>query len=152
METKVTLDKDFDKEQSQVLQDLMCHDSILVPKNWISIFVEKSEKASEEDEDATACIFVEPAYRYATMWIYPGFWEQSTEQRRFAIVHELLHIRVAPMRQFGRSAIKAMATEDSPVYNVMESSFTRDEESVVQDLAQMWVNAVKPKTVSKGKK
>jgi len=77
-------------------------------------------------------------YRFARITLTPGWLEEAEREREFGIVHELLHIPIAPMHQLMGTAMEK--SENEPYKALVEEQWRKAMEGAVQDLAHALVN------------
>lgn len=93
-------------------------------------------------------------YRWARMNVYASWLDQTEEFKREALVHELMHLFVAPLADYARDTFKLLIPENEAE---KFSKATREQirergESVTQDLTRLILNGHSVRGVSPGRK
>jgi hypothetical protein len=85
----------------------------------------------------TASSGSDPQYRYARLALHAPWLDSSRSQRRREIIHELLHIPLAPLIDYHEDAIDRLFAdaEESPFRAHLEAGWQERHEGAVQDLA-----------------
>lgn len=86
------------------------------------------------EEGVVASITPMTEYRKAYLYVHAGFLTDDAEEREHSIVHELLHLQVAPLESLVSQLIKSTITPDSTLAEWSWEERRRATESVVEDL------------------
>ena len=100
--------------------------SILFLHQWdfqIKYFFE-SPDPEENGNTTAASILMDPHYKFATLNIHPGFWDETEEYREEIVVHEMCHCLVQPLVELVCDAMNGK--------QVTEREMNRWKESVTQ--------------------
>ena len=118
-------------------------DKLINKWNWICPpwLKELSVVDAFHDDSARLSITTNPEYRSATLFVGPSWIRGDEQQREDDIVHELLHIIVAPLSNFGITLIDKTLGPDAPVFE----SWAKEQhrlaiESVMSDLQHIMTN------------
>jgi hypothetical protein len=129
---------DFVKpELSRFLDDL----NHLIP-DWCShVWV---QWYSNDSGNASTCadITVYYDYRWARMNVYASWLEQTEEFKRESLIHELMHLFIAPLSDYARDIVKLLVPEDEAekFHKATVSMMSERCESVTQDLTRLVLN------------
>lgn len=94
------------------------------------------------NESTVADITAHYDYRWARMNVYASWLDQTEELKRELLIHELMHLYVAPLSDYARDILKLLCPkEDAAKFNASLIEQVRERcESVTQDLTQMVLN------------
>jgi hypothetical protein len=107
----------------------------LVPAWCERVNIHWDSKGADEDCAQTTTHF---AYRWASISLFPMFWDQSEEKKRQSVVHELLHISTAPVADYARNAFESLVKADAPKFHEhLQSELGDRYEGMVQDLMRI---------------
>lgn len=105
----------------------------LVPSWCQTLYVRWDDRP--EEADTTASASAQPEYRQAQLTICPGWLGAVHASRRTALVHELLHLPLAPM-VIEHSDLATRLLDDAPAFRgYSQEQWRRAFEGSVQDLA-----------------
>lgn len=118
----------------RVLEPLAC----LIP-GWchhVNVHYASNDPA---DPDADARCFVHYEYRWATIRILGAWVESDPRMRREALIHELCHLSIGPLSEWGRDTLKRLVpASDAEKFNGQLCDEHRQRvESAVQDMAHV---------------
>lgn len=94
--SEIVFDATVPPELRSALQPLLDEFKYLVPTWCHTVNISNSTEAKEEE---LACAQVLPEYRQAFICFSPLWIEAREDLRRDAVLHEILHISIEPMRQ-----------------------------------------------------
>ena len=110
----------------------------LVP-DWCSHVWVAWQAGDSTNASTVADIDVHYDYRWARMCIYASWLDQTEEFKREALVHELMHLFVAPLSDYARDTFKLVVPQDEA--DKFSKSITEQIrqrcESVTQDLTRL---------------
>lgn len=88
--------------------------------------------------DTVASVSVHVRYRQAAIDLHPCYFRTSwdTRRRREALLHELLHVTIAPLADRARDLLEDMTEPGTIVRRVTTAALEDQAEGVVQDLAR----------------
>lgn len=89
-------------------------------------------------------------YRWARMNVYASWLDQTEEFKREALIHELMHLFVAPLADYARDTIKLLVPEnEAEKFSKATAEQIRERgESVTQDLTRLILNGQSTRGVS----
>lgn len=99
--------------------------------------------AGDSSNDSTvADITAHYDYRWARMNVYASWLDQTEELKRELLIHELMHLYIAPLSDYARDTLKLLCPkEDAAKFNASLIEQVRERcESVTQDLTRMVLN------------
>lgn len=117
------------------LQKFLSELEHLVPQWCSHVWVAWS--ANDSDNASTvADMTAHYDYRWARMNVYASWLDQTEDFKREALVHELMHLFVAPLADYAREMIRTLvpANEAEKFHKATNSMLTERNESVTQDL------------------
>lgn len=77
----------------------------------------------EDDSGKLAEISVEKNYQRVTLSIYPAFFRESPDEQRNTLIHEGVHILLAPIQYKGTDMLNGnLVTKDSFIFSLEEST------------------------------
>lgn len=90
-----------------------------------------------ETESCKACTVTRYEYRYGSVTLHGKWLDDDEVTRREAIIHEVMHLYVAPLSGFTRYVIHSFTENESDkrLRDVSVEQCREYQESVVQDLA-----------------
>jgi hypothetical protein len=93
-------------------------------------------------------------YRWARMQVYACWLDQSEEFKRESLVHELMHLFVAPLSDYAKAMLKILIPEEeaSKFSKSTVAQITERCDSVTQDLTRLILNGHSVRGVSPGDK
>lgn len=76
------------------------------------------------------------AYRWASIRVHPGWLDTPEWDRRQAVIHELLHVFLAPLANYAECEIDRLLKDEAPKYHgSVRAELTDRLEGAIQDLA-----------------
>lgn len=112
---------------------------------WVAWCAGDSSNAS-----TVADMTVHYDYRWARMNVYASWLDQTEEFKREALVHELMHLFVAPLSDYARDTLKLLCPENEAEKfskSIIEQLRERCE-SVTQDLTRLMLDGQSVRGVS----
>lgn len=127
------LEERLPRAQIQQLHDAIAGLEYFVPAwcNHVNV------KVTEEVTSDLACIDVDPNYQWATIEVYSGFFAISIREQRETMLHELVHITLAPLTNYGKQALRLL-TGESPVDDIVKNVYNDKVEFVCQSLTYLF--------------
>ena len=105
----------------------------LVPSWCQALYVRWDGKPEDLDSNATSS--AQPEYRQAQLYIHPGWLAEIHTTRVHNVIHELVHIPVAPMVVEHEDLVKRLL-DDAPAFRgYAKEQWRRSFEGTVQDIA-----------------
>lgn len=92
--------------------------------------------AEEDDWPAAATCDPIPGMHRATLRFSTGFREESPEDQRETVVHELIHCHLADLYEFGRKGMSDLVHQS--VYDMFMYGFSLAWEHAVDGMARAW--------------
>lgn len=99
--------------------------------------------ANDSGNDSTvASITAYYDYRWARMTVYASWLDQTEDFKREALIHELMHLFIAPLGDYARDTLKLLIPEDeAQKFSKATCEQIRERvESVTQDLTRLVLN------------
>jgi hypothetical protein len=125
--------REMPKEVRRIVEPLVKKHLHLLPPWCIQLSIKYGE-TKDDIERAVAYIEVEPQYLQARLTICRLYLEQDDYNRESTIVHELLHVAIAPIQSFMEHLMKIYVAEESEVATWRDNFNTEVIEGVVQSL------------------
>jgi len=80
-------------------------------------------------------------YRHAHLTIYPPWIWLDEEQKKAVIIHEAVHILVAPLHQLFADSVKALFADDEKMEQFIHNAWDVAHEATVEDLARAFIDS-----------
>lgn len=93
------------------------------------------------DLDKLMEVRVHHSNRWAVLRVGPGWLQESPEEREVTVVHEFVHVLLAPLRRAVDLVVDGVAPEDAAFHRLAQSAITDGEESAVEDAARAIIRA-----------
>lgn len=122
--------EDIPPEYRDAVGPLLYEFAWLVPP-WCRLIRVMNAVAAQNEETATMDLREE--YRFARLTLTPWFLEGDPSTRRRVVVHELLHVFIAPMAEVLFGLLEQ--TENEPLRGIVRNQWHKAMESGIQDLA-----------------
>lgn len=115
-------------------------------KPWVGLVDDKLDDLQVEfnigdsdGKDAVAAILTQREYKFATLHIFPRFLTIPQEDKENTIVHELMHVLVAPMRDASFKLLEYYVA-DVNTKNCLAEILVEHEERVVTEMAKALID------------
>ena len=134
--TEIKFDDDVPQEIQDAALPIVERWAWLIPQWCLWLSVGNTTRASEDGGCATNTTREE--YRFARIMLTPVWLEENDRDREFEIVHEILHIPIAPMHELMGAAMEK--SDNEPYKALVEEQWRKAMEGAVQDLAYALMN------------
>ena len=132
---------DFPKDIRKIVEPILDEWLDLLP-TWCQQF----RVMFDSDTQAVLASSTNYRNRWATLYITAEWFEQSKEGREIALLHELIHVLIAPLVNPTSKVLDALLKEDSNEKAFAESIFKDGEEAAVEDMANAIYRMVRKTT------
>jgi hypothetical protein len=151
--TKIRFYDDTPKVVLPELERFLNHLNHLVP-DWCSHVWVAWRSGDSDNASTVADIMVHYDYRWACLNIYASWLEQTEEFKHEALVHELIHLFVAPLSDYAHDMVKLLVPADeAEKFNKATVEQVRERcESVTQDLTRLILEGKSDRGVSPSNK
>lgn len=131
MRARIRFDKTVPREVRDALKPILKRWRHLIPSWCHSLEIHWSD---DSDDGVVARTLTQLEYRNALIQICPIWLRYPDDQREKYVVHELLHVVLAPAQDFAANLIKNVVPEDDKTREWIENEERRAFEMCVCDL------------------
>lgn len=129
--TKVEFDEDVPQEIKKAALPIVERWAWLIPQ-WC-LWLRVGNTTILPENGGYAMNTTREEYRFARIMLTPAWLEENDRDREFGIVHEILHIPIAPMHELMGTAMEK--SDNEPYKALVEEQWRKAMEGAVQDLA-----------------
>lgn len=131
MKQSVRYGAEVPKDIRALIRPIVAEWKWLIPA-WCRLIAIRYGAPPEDVPQAVATCEVDFEYRQARITICPLFREQTEDEQRRTVVHEILHVAVAPLSRAAHSLVRTLA--DDELLEKFRDEISSAEEGVVSDL------------------
>jgi hypothetical protein len=128
------------KEFQPTIQPLVGYMIKLCP-GWVRQITVYFVTNQDQGEHCRATMDADYKYRRVVLKIYPPFLDDNAEEQKRTIVHEALHILLAPLQNFVVDTFEAVLKDNPKVLELVKVNWHSANEAVTEDLTTMTIDS-----------
>ena len=123
-----------DSELKQKVSDALTPYLDLIPSWVLELQIINADEALPDN--TVSCVVSEKTYRRAMITIGFDFYAQTAQDRSECILHELVHVLLAPVLDWTAERVLGLLREDNPdLHAALQAELTERCEGVVEELS-----------------